>query len=62
MSFELKFYFRSLLIGAVNEEMTMTDKETIRNDLEIARRLLQQMQDHFDKIETKVSRGNDAVL
>lgn len=26
MSFELKFYFRSLLIGAVNEEMTMTDK------------------------------------
>lgn len=62
MSFELKFYFRSLLIGAVNEEMTMTDKETIRNDLEIARRLLQQMQDRFDKIETKVSRGNDAVL
>ena len=44
----------SVLSGAAVNEGMATD--TIQNELEVARRLLQQMQEQFDKLEVKVSK------
>ena len=46
--------FVYLTVGTVNGGMS-TERETIRNDMETARTLLEQMEEHFNKLEAKVS-------
>ena len=36
--------------------MALTERESILNDFEEAKRLLKQMQDHFTTLESKVSK------
>lgn len=49
-----KNFISSVLSGAAVNEGMATD--TIQNDLEVARRLLRQTQEQFDKLEFKVSK------
>jgi len=51
---ELSFLSYILSVAAANEGMT---PDTIRNDLEVARRLLRQTQEQFDKLEFKISKS-----
>lgn len=39
--------------------MSLTERESILNDFEVAKRLLKQMQDHFTVLESKVSTIRD---
>ena len=39
--------------------MALTERESILNDFEVAKRLLKQMQDHFTTLESKVSKIRD---
>ncbi|XP_066025124.1 uncharacterized protein [Pocillopora verrucosa] len=41
---------------AENKGMVLTERESILNDFEVAKRLLKQMQDHFTILESKVSK------
>ncbi|XP_022779218.1 uncharacterized protein LOC111320785 [Stylophora pistillata] len=45
--------------GAENKGMSLTERESILNDFEVAKRLLKQMQDHFTVLESKVSTIRD---
>ncbi|XP_022779166.1 uncharacterized protein LOC111320744 [Stylophora pistillata] len=45
--------------GAENKGMALTERESILNDFEVAKRLLKQMQDHFTVLESKVSKIRD---
>ena len=42
-------------VGVVNGGIS-TEREIIRSDVETARTLLKQMEEHFNKLEAKVSR------
>ena len=44
------------LTEAENKGMVLTERESILNDFEVAKRLLKQMQDHFTILESKVSK------
>ena len=39
--------------------MALTERESILNDFEVAKRLLKQMQDNFTTLELKVSKIRD---
>ena len=47
------------LTEAENKGMVLTERESILNDFEVAKRLLKQMQDHFTTLESKVSKIRD---
>lgn len=46
-------------VGPVNDAMP-TEQDAIRNDMEVARTLLRQMQDNFNNLEAKVLRFQDS--
>ena len=48
------------LTEAENKGMVLTERESILNDFEVAKRLLKQMQDHFTILESKVSKLRDS--
>ena len=47
------------LTEAENKGMVLTERESILNDFEVAKRLLKQMQDHFTILESNVSKTRD---
>ena len=47
------------LTEAENKGMVLTERESILNYFEVAKRLLKQMQDHFTILESNVSKTRD---